>query len=142
MLKFAGIQLKVCVDKDTNLRRAGEKIAEAASKGAKLISLPECFNSPYGAQFFADYAEPIPEGPTTVFLKEQAIKHGIYLIGGSHPERDGDKLYNTCVIFGPDGEAIAKHRKVHLADVNIPGGILLQESSALTPGDTFTLFDC
>ena len=60
---------------------------------------------------------------------------------GSLPERDGDKLYNTCPIFNPLGDLVAKHRKMHLFDVNIPGKIKFQESETLSPGNSLTIVD-
>ena len=45
-------------------------------------------------------------------LKKMAKENSIHLIGGSIPEREGEKLFNTSVICGPDGNVIAKHRKV------------------------------
>lgn len=79
----------------------------------KIIRLhQECFNSPYGTQYFADYAEQIP-GESTNMLSSVAKETGCYIIGGSIPESDSDgKLYNTSTSFGPDGAMLAKHRKV------------------------------
>ncbi|XP_076482688.1 omega-amidase NIT2-A-like [Bombus vancouverensis nearcticus] len=57
------------------------------------------------------------------------------------PEIEGDKLYNTCTIWGPDGTLIAKHRKVHLFDIDIPNKITFRESDSLSPGDSLTTFD-
>jgi predicted amidohydrolase len=56
------------------------------------------------------------------------------------PEREGDKLYNTCFVFDEDGIQIAKHRKVHLFDVDIPG-MRFHESHTFTPGEDITVFD-
>jgi len=67
-------------------------------------------------------------------LSEEAKKHKITLIGGSIPERGGDKLYNTSYVFGSDGELLAKHRKVHLFDIDVPGRIRFKESETLSPG--------
>lgn len=74
--------------------------------------LQECFNSPYGTQYFAEYAEEIP-GESTKMLSEVAKEMQCYVIGGSIPERDSGKLYNTSTSFGPDGAMLAKHRKVN-----------------------------
>jgi len=59
-------------------------------------------------------------------LKNIAKETGKYIIGGSIPEaiENSDKIYNTCLCFDRDGNLTAKHRKVHLFDVNIPGGIV------------------
>ena len=50
---------------------------------------------------------------------DEARKHGVYLVGGSVPEREGDSVYNTCVVVNPDGDIIGKHRKVHLFDIDV-----------------------
>lgn len=104
------------------------------------MALPECFNSPYSTKYFPEYAEKIP-GESTQKLSEVAKECGIYLIGGSIPEEDAGKLYNTCTVFGPDGAMLAKHRKIHLFDINVPGKIRFQESETLSAGDSFSVFD-
>ena len=139
-LKVGCIQLKVGLNKTENVSRALNKIREAKSKGAELISLPECFNSPYGTNYFPEYAEEIP-GETTNLLSEIAKELKIFLIGGTIPERDGDKLYNTATIWGTNGELLAKFRKIHLFDIDIPGGITFKESDSLSAGDSLAIFD-
>lgn len=138
--RLALIQLFVSPVKSDNLNRASKLIREAAQQGAKVVALPECFNSPYGTKFFPEYAETIP-GESTKVLSDVAKECGIYLIGGSIPEEDAGKLYNTCTVFGPDGKMLAKHRKIHLFDINVPGKICFQESETLSPGDSFSVFD-
>lgn len=61
---------------------------------------------------FPKYAEIIPNGETCNALSEAAKKNEIYVIGGTIPERDGDKLYNTATVWDPQGKLIAKYRKV------------------------------
>ncbi|XP_073256280.1 omega-amidase NIT2-A-like [Porites lutea] len=138
--RIALIQLAVSSNKSQNVLRAKEKIKEAVSNGAKVVALPECFNSPYGTQYFADYAEEIP-GESTNMLSSVAKETQCYVIGGSIPERDSGKLYNTSTSFGPDGAMLAKHRKVHLFDIDVPGKIRFQESEVLSPGSQLTMID-
>ncbi|NLY76026.1 MAG: carbon-nitrogen hydrolase family protein [Firmicutes bacterium] len=134
------VQLEVTSNKSENLKRAGEMILEAGRRGAKLIALPEMFNCPYQQEFFPLFAEEINEGETAAFLSDLARKTGAYLVGGSIPERDGDRIYNTSLTFDPQGNLIAKHRKIHLFDVSIPGQIEFRESAVLTPGNDLTVF--
>ncbi|CAH1796635.1 unnamed protein product [Owenia fusiformis] len=139
-LRLGLIQLAVGSQKLVNVKNAIQKVKEAVDQGAKLIALPECFNCPYGTQYFADYAETIP-GPTTDALATVAKEHNVYIVGGSIPETANGKIYNTCAIFGPCGSIIAKHRKMHLFDIDVPGKIRFQESEVLTGGNNFTTFD-
>ncbi|KAI0244373.1 Carbon-nitrogen hydrolase [Massospora cicadina] len=74
------IQLKVGTDKRTNLESAKAKVLEASSVGKAEV---ECFNSPYGTQYFSSYAEPIPEGETSNALARMAEEAKVYLIGGT-----------------------------------------------------------
>jgi len=138
--KFAGIQLAVTANKSENIQNAKTKIAEAAQNGAKVIVLPECWNCPYGNKYFPTYAEAIP-GPSTAMLQEMAKNCKIYLIGGSIPEKEGEKLYNTSISCDPLGNIIGKHRKVHLFDIDVPGKIRFVESETLSAGNSLTILD-
>lgn len=138
--RLAVVQLLVTKVKSDNLHRACSLIKEAAGQGAKVVVLPECFNSPYGTGFFAEYAEKIP-GESTQILSEAAKECGVYLVGGSIPEEEGGKLFNTCSVFGPDGKILVKHRKIHLFDIDVPGKIRFQESETLSPGSSLSMFE-
>ncbi|CAN6645357.1 omega-amidase Nit3p [Trichomonascus vanleenenianus] len=141
-LKVALVQLAAGADKAANLAKVKSRVTEAAANGAKLVVLPECFNSPYAVTAFPQYAEPIPAGETTKFLSELAKSTSTFLIGGSIPEKGEDgKYYNTNISFDPKGELIAKHRKVHLFDIDVPGKIRFKESEILTGGDKATVFN-
>ncbi|EDQ92339.1 uncharacterized protein MONBRDRAFT_14153 [Monosiga brevicollis MX1] len=139
VVRIALAQLQVTSNKQQNIEGAVRAIAEAAKAGARLVTLPECFNCPYGTKYFGTYAEPIP-GESTAALSRAAKENGVYVVGGSIPERAADKLYNTCTVFNPDGDLIATHRKIHLFDIDIPGKITFKESETLSPGDAPTMF--
>nr|GLL17245.1 omega-amidase, chloroplastic-like isoform X4 [Ipomoea trifida] len=143
--KIGLCQLSVTADKETNIAHARTAIEEAAEKGAKLIVLPEIWNSPYSNDSFPIYAEDIDAGPeaspSTAMLSEVARLLKVTIIGGSIPERSGDKLYNTCCVFDSEGKLKAKHRKIHLFDIDIPGKITFMESKTLTAGQTPTVVD-
>lgn len=135
------IQLLVGPNKGENIQRAVAFIQTAKNNGCQVIALPECFNSPYGTKYFPQYAENIPGGTTCQSLSKAAKENCVYLIGGSIPEVEGDKYFNTCTVWGPDGQLLATHRKVHLFDIDIPGKITFKESEILSPGKTLTTFD-
>ena len=117
-----------------------------------MVALPEVFNGPYATSSFAEYAESVPmvghshildadTYPSCAMLQEAATEHGVYIVGGSIAEKDADgKLYNTSTVWSPQGECIAKHRKMHLFDIDIPGKITFRESDVLSPGNEVTTF--
>ena len=138
-LKVGICQMKVFDDKEANLVSASRMIKEAAADGCRLVILPEMFNCPYAAGYFPVYAEFIP-GKTSTELGDLSRESNIYLVAGSIPERDEGQIFNTSLVFDPAGEIIAKHRKMHLFDVDIPGGITFFESETLSPGQEVTTF--
>ncbi len=133
--KLALCQTLVQQDKGANLKQAREMIAAAAAQGAQLVVLPEMFSCPYQPALFALYAERFPQGETFAMLAQTAQEHALTLVGGSVPEQDGALVYNTTVVYGPTGQLLGQYRKMHLFDVNVPGGPKVQESSTLTAGE-------
>ncbi|XP_031261823.1 omega-amidase, chloroplastic-like isoform X2 [Pistacia vera] len=104
----------------------------------------EMWNCPYSNDYFAKYAENFEEkdaSPSFSMLSEAALSLGITIVGGSMPECDSGMLFNTCCVFGADGKLKAKHRKVHLFDIDIPGDISFKESDIFTAGDRPTMVD-
>lgn len=140
IIKLGLCQMAVSRDKGENLRRAQAALEQAARQGAQLAMLPEMFNCPYENPCFPVYGEPAG-GETWQFLSRMARELGLYLAGGSVPELEGGKVYNTCYFFSPEGEELARHRKVHLFDIDVPGGQRFQESDTLTAGDQITVVD-
>jgi omega-amidase len=139
--KISLIQMKVTFDKLLNLKNAKEMIHMAITKNnSQVVVLPEYFNTPYQLDSTPKYAETEDNSQTLEFLSKTAKTYKINLIGGSIPIKDGDKYYNTSYCFDPSGNIAARHRKVHLFDIDIPGGISFQESKMLSPGNQFTVF--
>ncbi|XP_063982629.1 omega-amidase NIT2 [Diachasmimorpha longicaudata] len=139
--RLALVQLSVGTDKSLNIQNAVSYINQAKQQQADIVVLPECFNSPYGTQHFQKYAELIPGGETSAALSKAAKDNEICVIGGTIPEREDDKLYNTCTVWGTDGQFIAKHRKMHLFDIDIKDKMTFFESETLSPGNDLTIFD-
>ena len=149
-LKVALCQVSNTGIKATNLAHMEHMVTAACARHAPdLVILPEIWNSPYATSSFPVNAEPVPEvggrpdpaaSPSTALLCAQARKHGIWLVGGSVPERETDaatgaeRVYNTCLVFNPLGDVVGKHRKVHLFDIDVPGRMTFKESDSLTGG--------
>lgn len=140
-LRLGLIQMAVREDKLQNVKKAVALIKRASENGSSLVVLPECFNSPYGLKYFPQYAESISQGSTAQALSKAAKDNKIHLIGGSIPESDNGQLYNTCTVWDPEGNLLCTHRKVHLFDIDIPGGIRFKESEVLQPGKSLTMFN-
>lgn len=138
-MKISLLQLSVSPDKQTNLRRAAAAVRAAKGRGAELAILPEMFCCPYDNQCFPQYAEPAG-GMIWTALSQMARSNQLWLVGGSFPEREGGRIYNTCFVFGPDGTQMARHRKIHLFDIDIQGGQRFRESDVLSPGEDVTVF--
>ncbi len=134
-------QIKTRADKRETLDCAEEMLRYAAGQGAELLILPEMFQCPYHVSYFRDYAENARDGITLKRLAKLARDCSVYIIGGSIPEEDDGRIYNTSFSFDPQGEIIGRHRKVHLFDIDVPGGITFRESDVLTAGDDVTVID-
>ena len=140
-IKVAAIQMPTVTDKMQNVRTAGIYLEKIKDEKPDFVILPEMFCCPYQTQNFPVYAEE-EGGPVWQQLSEYANQYGIYLIGGSMPEKDAEgKVYNTSYVFDRQGKQIGKHRKVHLFDIDIKGGQTFKESDTLTAGDHDTVFD-
>ena len=140
-IKLALCQMNVIDDKKANLEKAASMICEGIENNADFIVLPEMFNCPYSNDKFIEYCEEENDSPTLNEISELAKENGVYILAGSIPEKENDKLYNTSYLFGRDGKIMAKHRKMHLFDIDVKDKIAFKESDVLTAGDEFSLAD-
>ena len=148
MFVAACVQLCCTTNTERNLDQAETLIRRAASMGAQLVATPE--NTAFlGPQFHkVDQAEPL-DGPIGKRLGELAASLGIHLLIGSLAEQkksedgqvDGQRCHNTSVLFSPAGEIMAAYRKIHLFDVDVPGGLTVKESDTIAPGDSVTVVE-
>lgn len=116
-LRIAAVQMISTPEVAPNLATAGRFVAEAAAQGAQLVALPEYFPIIGGSD--ADrlaVREMEGRGPIQGFLAETAERHGIWLVGGSIPlmANDRTKLRNSCLVFDPAGQRVARYDKIHL----------------------------
>ena len=140
-IKIAAIQMPTVADKMENVRTVKIYLEKIKDENPDFVILPEMFCCPYQTENFPIYAEKEGE-PVWQQLSGYAKQYGIYLIGGSMPEKDAEgNVYNTSYIFDREGKQIGKHRKVHLFDIDVKGGQTFKESDTLTAGDSDTVFD-
>ena len=140
-MKAALVQMEVQEKIPDSLARAEGFVRRAAAEGADLCLLPEMFCCPYQTRNFPIYAQE-EGGPVWRELSRMARENRLILAAGSVPERDGEgRIYNTAYVFDPEGRQIAKHRKMHLFDIQVTGGQCFKESDTLSAGDSVTVFD-
>ena len=140
-IKIAAIQMPTVADKMENVRTVKAYLEKIKVEKPDFVILPEMFCCTYQTENFPIYAEE-EGGPIWQQLSAYAKQYGVYLIGGSMPEKDAEgNVYNTCYVFDREGKQIGKHRKVHLFDIDVKGGQTFKESDTLTAGDSDTVFD-
>ncbi len=127
------IQMSMTSDPDKNLQHAIELIRDASGRGAKVVCLPELFQTQYFCQreeaSLFDLAESIP-GPTSEKLSRVAKELGIVLVSSLFEKRAPGVYHNTAAIFEADGALRGLYRKMH-----IPDDPLYYEKYYFTPGD-------
>lgn len=140
-VKIALCQMNVVDNKEENLKKASLMIEDSVKENADFIVLPEMFNCPYSNDKFIEYCEEEKSSQTLKRISELAEKHSTYILAGSIPEKENDRLFNTSYLFDKTGNIIAKHRKMHLFDIDVKDKITFKESDVLTAGNDFTIAD-
>ena len=142
-MRAAVIQFEAGAVRADNIAAADALIAGAMMVGRPdLISLPEMWTCLGGDRDTKhQQAETLPApgeageaGGAYEFLRQTAHRRGIIVHGGSLGERVGDQLFNTTVVFGPDGHERARYRKIHLFDITTPSGQGYRESALFGAG--------
>lgn len=136
---LAVCQLRTETVYEETMEKAERMLREAAASGADVAVLPEMFSCPYDRQYFREFASRGHQD-TWNRMSAWAKANRLLLVGGSIPETEGDRLYNSCFVFDAEGRQIARHRKIHLFDVDLPG-MRFHESHTFTPGTDITVFD-
>jgi predicted amidohydrolase len=134
-VRVALIQMNSRDEKAENLERGEQLVAQAAAWGSDLVVLPELWTYLGPKKRHAEVAEAIP-GETTELLGRLAARYGFWLVGGSFLEavEGQERFHNTSVVVNPDGELVARYRKLHLFDVEVDG-TTYQESATMAPGE-------
>lgn len=127
------VQMSCSANPEENLKKAIEKIREAAAKGAQIVCLQELFRSLYFCDV-EDYenfnlAEAIP-GPSTEAISKVAKELGVVVIASLFEKRTNGIYHNTTAVIDADGSYLGKYRKMH-----IPDDPAYYEKFYFTPGD-------
>lgn len=132
----AAVQMISSTNLHDNLEQAGGLIQQAAESGAQLVLLPEyfCLMGQRDEDKVSLREQP-GQGPIQSFLADAAKKHGVWLIGGTLPleSPDSDRIYNTTLVYNPQGRQVARYDKIHLFGFR-RGAEAYDESVTIRPG--------
>jgi nitrilase len=139
----AAVQMVSSPDVGDNLETARRLLAEAAGKGARLVTLPEYW--PIMGMSDLDkvgHAEQQGAGPIQDFMAEQARRHGFWLIGGTLPLASGDagRVLNTTLVYDPEGKPVSRYDKIHLFGFT-RGQESYDEARTIVPGEAVGSFE-
>lgn len=136
----AAVQMACGRDVEANIKKAEEKVREAAREGANIILLSELFERQYFCQerqyeYYA-FAKSLEENDAVSHFRKVAAELSVVL-PISFYERDGSILYNSVAVIDADGTVLGVYRKTH-----IPDDHFYQEKFYFTPGNTgFKVWD-
>ena len=139
-LCIAALQMCSRQNRDDNLAQAQALLEESVRKGAQLVALPENFSflDREGEKLAA--VEDLQRGLSIRLLREFAKANNVTIVGGSVPLRAGSKVTNTCLVFDPSGDVIARYDKIHLFDIFLDEAHHFQESRYIAPGSELVTF--
>ncbi|XP_021722318.1 nitrilase-like protein 2 isoform X2 [Chenopodium quinoa] len=141
--RVAVAQITSVNDLSANFATCSRLVKEAAAAGAKLLCFPESF-SYVGANLgdSVKIAEPL-DGPIMQGYCSLARESQIWLSLGGFQEKasDDSHLRNTHVIVDDTGKIRSKYSKIHLFDVDVPGGMVYKESSFTEAGKDVVAVD-
>lgn len=139
-MKVALLQLKTLPTPEENLEKIKQMLVQAKQEGADLAVLPKCAAAPMKTVPLC--AMPCPKTPRFCQgIAEMAGALGLYVVAGSVPLAADGRIYNAAFVYDNKGSCIARHRKTHLFDINVPGGQYFMESDTFTAGRDVTTFD-
>lgn len=145
MSKVAAIQMASGPNVKANLAEAEKLIKIAAQQEAEMVVLPENFAiMGMTENDKVKIAEEFGSGLLQDYLKEQAIKHKIWLVGGTIPIRSNEtgKVFSACLLFNPQGELVTRYDKIHLFDVTIEASNeSYTESETISSGNKIVVVD-
>jgi predicted amidohydrolase len=138
--RIALIQLCAGADVADNLDRAGSLIAQAAAADARAVLLPEAFAfigpDAEKRRILEPLDDPSVSTPVLDWCRATARSHRLDLIVGFHEaSSDPARSYNTCLHLAPDGNIVKRYRKIHLFDIDLADGTVLEESAGTLPGE-------
>lgn len=137
-VRVAALQMTSGPDVAANLAAASLLLEQARASGARVAVLPENFSF-MGLKSVdkRHIAEADGDGPVQRFLSQRARELALWIVGGTTPLmiEPGGRVCAACLVYGDDGHRVARYDKIHLFDVDLPGGVeSYRESADIAPG--------
>ena len=139
----ACIQFTAGPDPESNLREVCDLIRRARDKGADFIMTPEATNFIESGRRRREKARPEADDPFLAGMRSVARETGVWLLIGSlviDPVGEPDavvgeaRLANRSFLVDAGGGIVARYDKIHMFDIDLPGGESYRESNSYRPG--------
>ncbi|MDO8589545.1 MAG: carbon-nitrogen hydrolase family protein [Armatimonadota bacterium] len=128
LVKVSAVQMRSVADLDKNVQKISQFLESLAGQGAQIAVFPECALTAYDTEAIKR-TDPNKLAAALDAVGQACRKSNIAAVIGTPLFRPDGKLWNSAVVFGPDGKVIERYHKVHLAE-DWP-----------VPGDHLALFD-
>lgn len=132
-MKIALVQMLITAGDVAGNRARGLALAAEAAANAEVVVLPEIWTTGYALREVDELAED-EAGPTLTGIRDIAKRHGVTIVAGSLPLRQGARVFNKSVVVGPDGETVVEYAKLHLFS-------MMGEERFFAAGDRRCVFD-
>jgi predicted amidohydrolase len=135
--------MRTGLDVAANIAAASALIREAKSKGADFVATPE-MTSLFEAETDALFAKTMPEGEDVALaaFRNLAAEQKVWLLIGSLPIKVAERqCANRSFLLDPGGSVVTTYDKIHMFDVDLPGGETYRESRNYRPGEVAVLAD-
>ncbi len=139
----ACVQFTAGPDPEPNLRQVADLIRRAREAGAELIMTPEASNFIESGRRRRDKARREADDPFLAGIRDLACETGAWLLLGSlvvdpagepGAEPGEERLANRSFLIDAAGAIVARYDKIHMFDIDLPGGESYRESNAYRPG--------
>ncbi len=129
-MRVALIQITVGSNFDENFEKSKKFLQDSLNSSPDFILLPECF------LFLSSKSKILIDmsHDSIKYFKNFSKTNNVYLLLGSLPITENDKLFNRSILINPDGDIISIYDKIHMFDITLKNGESYKESDLYSPG--------
>ena len=139
----AMVQMRTGLLPEPSLEQGTKLIREAAAQGADYVLTPEVSNMmQLNRKALFEHLASEEDDKSLKAYRALAAELKIHLHIGSLALRfSPEKAVNRSFLIGPDGNVLASYDKIHMFDIDLPGGESYRESANYQPGETAVISD-